>query len=238
MGYFDFKRFEQIDESAFQATRPYPWVNPEKLLTEDGFERLYRTLPDISTFTCSFDVQRKNRQTAHNRYTLEYHDRVAVAEPWREFLDELRGPRYRDNLCRLLAVRSLTLNFHWHYTPNGCAVSPHTDSVRKAGSHIFYFNTEQDWQPDWGGQTLVLDDGGRLSNRSAPALEAFECKAAAQSIGNRSFLFGRTNRSWHAVREIRCPTDRLRKVFTVVINTDRPRDKIRSLFSRNSFRRY
>jgi len=34
----------------------------------------------------------------------------------------------------------------------GCAVSPHCDAVRKLATHIFYFNTEADWDPGWGGR--------------------------------------------------------------------------------------
>ena len=49
--------------------------------------------------------------------------------------------------------------------------SPHCDAVWKLGSHIFYFN--EDWNPGWGGETLVLDDGGRFSRRSAPDFDDF-----------------------------------------------------------------
>jgi len=52
---------------------------------------------------------------------------------------------------------SLSLTLHWHYAPRGCSVSPHCDAVRKLGSHLCYFNTEEDWDPSWGGQTLLLD---------------------------------------------------------------------------------
>ena len=41
----------------------------------------------------------------------------------------------------------------------------------------------------------------------------------AQAIGNRSLLFARGESSWHGVREIRCPPDRYRKVFIVVVNS-------------------
>ena len=48
-------------------------------------------------------------------------------------------------------ARKINFRFHWHYTPNGCSVSPHTDSVREHGSQLFYFNSEDDWDPAWGG---------------------------------------------------------------------------------------
>ena len=43
---------------------------------------------------------------------------------------------------------------------------------------------------------------------------------ASEAVGNRSLLFRRGASSWHAVREIHCPEDRMRKVFIVVIEQD------------------
>ena len=42
--------------------------------------------------------------------------------------------------------------------------------------------------------------------------------AASEILGNQSFMFKRTEHSWHAVRPITCPPGRLRKVFIVVVN--------------------
>ncbi len=120
--------------------------------------------------------------------------------------------------------------FHWHYTPTGCSVSPHCDAAREYGSQLFYFNPEGDWQPEWGGGTLILDDAGRLSYDSAPTLEEFVAVHEAPSIGNQSTLIQRTDHAWHAVRPIACPEGRLRRVFIVVVNPDtlywRVRDRI------------
>ncbi len=238
MHYLDFERLERIDPEAFRAQKPYPWVNPEGLVTEEGFRRLCETLPDVAIFEKVFAVARKHGQKPHDRYALEFREDLPLSEPWRHFLAEVRSRRYRDDLCRLLGVRRLALDFHWHYTPNGCSVSPHCDSTRKLGSHIFYFNTRDDWDPDWGGETLILDDHGRFDRRSAPRLEEFEPAIPSEAIGNRSLLFGRKANSWHAVREIRCPEDRMRKVFIVVINGDRPIDRIRALVTGRRDTRY
>jgi hypothetical protein len=238
MRYIDFDRLEQIDERAYQARRPYPWVNPEGLLTDDGYARLVATLPDLEAFRSSFGVQRKNEQQAHDRYTLEYRDGIDIAPPWREYIGELCSRRYKDNLCRLLGQRAVVLNFHWHYTPNGCMVSPHADSARKAGSHIFYFNTGQDWDPAWGGHTVVLDDGGTMSYRSSPRFEDFRSEMASVAIGNRSLLFTRTDHAWHGVRPVCCPQGRVRKVFIVVVNKDRARDRLRRALRRKQFEYY
>ena len=97
---------------------------------------------------------------------------------------------------------------------------------RKLGSHIFYFNTAEDWDPAWGGETLILDDGGRFNQKSAPDFEEFERIIASENLGNHSLLFHRQGNSWHGVREIRCPEGRYRKIFIVVIN-DRLRVMVR-----------
>ena len=227
MTYLDYARLNAIDTATFRSQKPYPWINPAGLLTEGGYQRLRETLPDVTKFTPDFGKNRLDGKPSHDRFALEYHDDLNVAQPWKEFVTELQGKKYQAFLCRLLNVRSLKLRFHWHYTPNGCSISPHCDSARKLGSHIFYFNTPQDWNPAWGGETLILGDGGRFASDSAPHFDDFECVVAAEMFGNRSLLFARQGNSWHGVREIRCPEDRMRKVFIVVIDRYMPVSRIR-----------
>ncbi len=230
MSYLDFERLDQIDPSSFRTQKPYPWINPAGLLTEDGYRRLRETLPDVSQLNSVFGLDRLHGQQSHDRYTLEYNDGLDVADVWKEFVDELKGPNYRDFLGRLLGSSAFDLNLHWHYTPNGCSVSPHCDSKRKLGSHIFYFNTAADWDSSWGGETMVLDDGGRFDRKMAPGFDDFDRAMPSQALGNYSFLFAQTAHSWHGVREIRCPRDRLRKIFVVVINKRSPVTWLRRLF--------
>jgi hypothetical protein len=217
MGYLDPDRLAALDARAFRSARPYPHVNPAGLLTAGAHARLSATLPDVALFEERFGVPRKHGQASHDRYTLEHEDGLALAEPWRAFLAELRGGAYRAFLRRMLGVRLFDLQYHWHYAPAGCSISPHCDSPRKLGSHIFYFN-DPAWRPEWGGQTLVLDDNGRFERRSAPAFDAFEREIASEVCGNQSFLFARRESSWHGMRPLRCPDGHMRRVFIVVIN--------------------
>jgi hypothetical protein len=238
MRYLDFERLESIDPFAFQAQKPYPWSNPADLLSPEAFEVLRQSMPDLALFERFFGKQRKAGQYPHDRYALEYRDGLDAPTPWLEFIQELKGKRYRRAMCRLFGVRSLTVNFHWHLTPNGCSVSPHCDSSRKLGSHIFYFNTNEDWDPSWGGETIVLDDGGRFDARSAPRFEDFDHAIASDAMGNRSFIFKRQGNSWHGVREIRCPEGHMRKVFIVVLNRNGPLDRLRHAFYTKDIQRY
>ncbi len=232
MTILNFQAIESINPHEYQQQKPYPWANPKGLLTEEGYTQLLSSLPDISLFERRFGVTRAHGQRSHDRYTLEYHDGLPLASPWKSFIQELQGKNYQSFLCRLFGVRSLELNFHWHYTPNGCSVSPHCDAKHKLGSHIFYFNTEQDWDPTWGGETVILDDDGKFTRASAPKFEDFKEAQVSKAIGNYSLLFSRKDHSWHGVREIQCPEDHMRKVFIVVVNRFNGWDRIQRFFGK------
>jgi hypothetical protein len=238
MQYLDFDKFKAIDATKFRATHPYPWINPQGLLTDTGYKRLLDNMPDISLFEKKFGYGRIAGQKPHDRYSLEYAPDTPVPDPWKEFIAELCSNGYRNTLSKLFGARKINLRFHWHYTPNGCSVSPHTDSVREHGSQLFYFNSESDWDPAWGGDTLVLDDGGQLKFETAPTLDDFNNEISANSIGNYSLIFERTRHSWHAVREIRCPEDRMRRVFIVVANPENLYRTLRDRVMRKQVHRF
>jgi hypothetical protein len=216
--YLDIDRLESIDASDFRARSPYPWANPDNLLTEEGYRSLLENMPDVSQFTREFGKERRGNQAPHDRYTLEYTEGMDVPEPWQDFIDELRGDRYRAAIGRLFNAKNPEFRFHWHYAPPSCSVSPHCDAKREFGAHIWYFNSEEEWDPAWGGDTLVLDDGGRFQPDSAPAFEDFDQVISCRSTGNWSAIIERSERGWHGVREITCPEGLMRRVFIVVVN--------------------
>ena len=134
---------------------------------------------------------------------------------------------YRGFVSKLLGIPKVRFCFHWHYTPAGAEVGPHCDSKRKLGSQIFYLNTEQDWNPEWGGETVILDDKGKFETYSNPGWEDFDQEWPAQTMDNRSIIFGRRGNSWHGVRPINCPEGKFRKVFIVVFEENRPLKRLR-----------
>ncbi len=227
MQYLDYDRLAELSETEFQQTHPFPWMNPAGLLTEAGYERLMNNLPRVDQMTPSFGKKRSHGQQPHDRYALEYNEALDVAQPWHDFVAELKSDAYYEFIKRMFGRGRFKFNFHWHYAPNGASVSPHCDATRKLGSHIFYLSSPETWQPEWGGDTVILDDGGRFPRKSAPKFEDFDRAYAGESIGNYSLLFQRQERSWHGVREINCPEGRYRKVFIVVIN-DRLRAGLRT----------
>ena len=216
MSYLDYEKLRSVSAIDFRSIKPYPWMNPEAFLTEEGFALLRQTLPDISLFKKTVGMERDYGQKPHDRYELKYRVDLPIAREWHEFMRELEGPLYRTELSRLLGTARWDMHFQWQYSYAGCSVSPHCDSASKLGSHIFYFNTPEDWKEEWGGKTLVLDDAGELDCNSAPEFSAFRSQWAAKTMPNRSFLFMRTPHSWHAVGELTSPPGMLRKIFTIV----------------------
>jgi len=145
-----------IDPAQFRAVEPFPWANPQYFIRPEAYSDLLATMPDIDQFRGFFGKQRKHGQASHDRFVLDYERGMELAPQWRDFVEELCGEQYRRFVCALLGVRHVRFRFHWHFTPNGGEVSPHCDSKGKIGSQIFYLNTEDDWQWDWGGETVVL----------------------------------------------------------------------------------
>lgn len=228
--YLDQEQLDAVDASAFRSRRPFPWLSAEGLLSDDAYTELRQNLPETERFSEVFGGRRRYGQQSHDRYVLEYRRDLSLPEPWRAFIDELSGPVYRRFLQRLTGHDRFLLHFHWHYTPRGCSVSPHCDAAWKIGSHIFYLNTEDDWDPSWGGETLILDDQGRFRYDSAPAFEDFPEQHSGTSVGNASLLFQRTDHSWHGVRPLQCPEGVLRKVFIVEIRKDDMLQRVRTRF--------
>lgn len=234
----DPERLGAVDATAFQRREPYPWVSLAGTVTDAAFRELREALPPVTQMTPSFGRRRAHGQQPHDRYSLEYRPDLAVDAVWHRLVAELEGPVYREWLARLLGSRRFRLSFHWHYAPRGCSVSPHCDARRKLGSHIFYLNTRDDWDASWGGQTQILDDGGRFRRDSAPGFHDFPRRWTGPSLGNYSLLFQRRGNSWHGVEPLTCPEGYLRKVFIVVINADGMLPKLaRALETRHRRRR-
>jgi hypothetical protein len=220
MKYLDIETLRGLSREDFLKIKPYPYYNREGVLNRSGFDELLANMPPVEMFEQKFGYERRAGQAPHDRYSLEYAPGMPVPKPWQEFIGELCSDAYCNEVTRLLGAKKVEFRFHWHYTPSGCDVSPHCDARREHGSHLFYFNSEDDWDPAWGGSTLVLDDGGRLDYNSAPGYDEFDAAHECQSIGNYSSLMLRTDHAWHAVRAIDCPEGSLRRVFIVVVNPD------------------
>lgn len=218
MHYLNSTCLEAVSAEGFRATQPYPWTNLESSLTPEGYEALRQSLPDTEQADKQVGIRRGYGQAPHDRYLLHYRPGLQIAEPWKEFLEELQGPVYQDFLRRVLGPRTFIPTFEWYYAWRGCAVSPHCDATRKLATHIFYFNTDEDWNSNWGGQILILDSERRFPAHSAPQFDELKVAASLEPRGNGSLLFQRTPHSWHGVRPLQCPEGKLRRLFIVTVN--------------------
>jgi hypothetical protein len=221
MEYLNRERVEKLSAEAFQKQHPYPWVNIPGTLTREGYEQLRTTLPDVSLFEPQVGLKRAHGQGYHDRYILHYHPGLPLSEPWKDFVAELRGEVYGRFFRRMLGTgpgQRLILTFEWYYAWQGCGVSPHCDARRKLATHIFYFNTDADWETNWGGNILIMDDGGSCKRHSAPSFDTLKVAASLDPRGNGSLLFQRTEHSWHGVRPLESPPEKLRKLFLITVN--------------------
>jgi hypothetical protein len=219
--FLNLEMMNSIDRSDFRDRRPFPWANPQQFVTADGWRELIANLPDPAKFDVFKGKVRKHGQLSSDRLVLDWQEGLALPDPWRIFLEELRSETYARFVGELFGHKHFGFRFHWHYTPGGSTVPPHCDSKGKLGSHIFYLNTEDDWQWEWGGETLILDDGGRIPTESSPGFEDFDQFWAADTRDNRSLIFGRRGNSWHGVRTLSCPEGAMRKVFIIVYEDTR-----------------
>ncbi len=206
MQYLNLDALDGLSAPAFRQQRPYPWADIQDTLTAEGHARLRAELPECSTFTRVDFSKTACGGAGHDRLSLQYQPGMPLPQVWDNFIAELRGPEYLafvGRMCGIRNTRRLLPTFHWFYSWQGCAVSPHCDAQRKLATHIFYFNTDEDWDPAWGGQFLIMDDQGRLDRRSRPDFSELQVAAALQTRGNGSLLFQRTAHSWHGVRPLR-----------------------------------
>jgi len=218
MNYLNRECLEKLSAEEFQKRQPYPWAGLEQSLTPEGYERLRETLPSVEGFNKMVGVKRAYGQGPHDRFLLHYRPGLDIAEPWKEFIAELQGPVYLDFLKRVLGPRTFIPTFEWYYAWEGCAVSPHCDAARKLATHIFYFNTQDDWDSAWGGEILILDSERKFPTHSGPSFDELKVAASVEPRGNGSLLFERTPHSWHGVRPLRCPAGKLRYLFLITIN--------------------
>jgi hypothetical protein len=216
--YVNVEALSAISADTFRHQRPYPWLNIENVLTDEGYGLLCDNMPDVSLFNRDEGVKRAYGQAPHDRFSLHYRAGLALPRPWTDFLAELQDEPYQPFLRRMLGTRAFLLTFEWHYAWQGCSVSPHCDAARKIATHLFYFNRKEEWDPAWGGQTLILEAERHFRTHSAPRFDDLKVAASSEPCGNTSLLFARTTHSWHGVRTLNCPPGTMRRLFKVTVN--------------------
>ena len=235
---FDQRYMDSFERQDFLNNRPYPWANFKALLTPEAFNALYQEFPTLDYFEKHEGMRRKYDQKPHDRYYLAYEEKIdaykkldskqesaqgkgvirhgQLSPTWQTFIAEIRANSgYRQFVSELLGTDEFTTRFAWHVATAGHSVSPHSDARNKLGTHIFYFNTREDWQAEWGGATLVLED--KNCEGMNPEVADFSKITAVEVMDNRSFLFKNQSEGWHAVDTIKCPVGVHRRIFNVIV---------------------
>ena len=247
--FIDSDRVNDYSAEQFSAVQPFPWLSFKDLLKPGQFEQLYRDFPSLDVFEFHQDLPRKGGQRPHNRYYLAYEKTIYtklehngkgviahsdLAPSWQSFIEELsEGREYRDFVCRMLGIDDVEMRFAWHVGVTNSEVSPHRDANGKLGTHIFYFNTSDDWEEAWGGSTVVL--GGKKTSAPNPDFDDFETAHSAPLVDNRSFLFQNTQEAWHGVKALTSPEGRYRRLFNAIFHAKRGgfMNRVSGLFSRS-----
>jgi hypothetical protein len=224
--YLDHTVLDSFRFDEFESRTPFRWTSIEHVLTPEAFATLLRDFPPLSLFAWHEGQPRIHGQRPQDRWYLAYESspypnyegvvrRSDLAESWQAFIDELETDRaYRDLIARCLGRDDVKVRYAWHVGVSGSEVSPHVDDPRKAGTHIYYFNTADDWRDAWGGATLVLDD--KHTPALNPDFSEFGAKTVVPTVGNRSFLFRNQPDAWHGVEALTCPEGSHRRLFNVI----------------------
>lgn len=224
MRYLNESVMHDLSAEAFLAQKPFPWMNPHGLLTDWGYQDLLAHMPEMSLYEKDFGFARKYGQPPHDRYRLWYEKaKDAIPDSWKEFISELDGKEYRQFIADRIGVKKFILRMEWHATPSGCFVSPHLDGYSTHGTHIFYFNPEGEWDPAWGGGTLVLDQGDKnFGMQSNPKFEDFDRIIEPTFVGNYSIMFKNQWNAFHGVKEIQAPEGKYRRMFSIFMEEYEP----------------
>lgn len=196
-------------------------------LEDDAFAALCREFPCLERFE-KHENYNRGGQRPHNRYYLAFEKSIYssaddaagvireqdLSSSWQKFVQALSSAAYARFLTAMLGAEPVAIRFSWHIAYTGCEVSPHRDGKRKLGNHLFYFNTDEDWNEAYGGNTLALI--GLSKPAFNPDFEDFSRIESTAMLNNKSFLFARTSSSWHGVKPLACPEGIYRKIFSVV----------------------
>src|SRR6185295_10889112 len=109
MKFIDESLMDGLSSTAFQATKPYPWLNPKGFLQADAYRRLVDMLPPPDIFTQRFGEKRKYGQQSHDRLSLDYAPELPLAPSWHEFVAELQSDRYLEFIRRMFGRRAIRL---------------------------------------------------------------------------------------------------------------------------------
>lgn len=128
----------------------------------------------------------KHYQVENNiLYDLATKMQVLVS-PWNQFVEQLISKSYREAISHILgySVHEAPMEITFKRYVYGDYISAHTDRDFVYATHLIFLNDY--WDPNWGGMLQILDSQQSVVKLVAP-------------LYHESFLFERSDYSWHAV---------------------------------------
>jgi 2-oxoglutarate-Fe(II)-dependent oxygenase superfamily protein len=200
-----------LDKSAVVSGIPFLHctLGEETILSRAAVSELLDSWPD-STFLASTQRTTGGDKTFRtNTATVLIGSRWCfpleqLSSCWRNFLDYLAGPRYRQNLARVLKAPDGPIELEIRLTeyPRGGWMSRHTDRPEKLFSHNIYLCP--DWQASWGGGLALYGN--------ATASEPYTTYVPGAGT---SLAFARSEHSWHEVLPVSDSARRPRRAVLV-----------------------
>jgi hypothetical protein len=192
---------------------PYEWARIDRAIPEERVRELIESFPDDEFWELA--PRDRERQWSYSARPLVPLGADAPDEalewtaPWRELVDDLLSPAYRESLSELIGKPlddALMEASVWRWEPDA-HLSPQTDLAEKIVTQVFYLS--YGWDPSWGGCLEIL--------RSPNSRDVFEELPPLPGLAS---VLVRSDRSWHAVSPARDSAPEPRR--NVVVTWHRP----------------
>jgi hypothetical protein len=234
LSYFKLNALENCDAISENIKDTFYWKEIPGVISNSFYNLLCEEYPEISLFDKHVGIPRAGLQRPHDRYYLALNwgpysrkrrffsqrgviKKRGLTRSWQSFINLLESDSYVRFVSDILKTNNFKIRFAWHMGFTGAEISPHVDAPPKLGTHIFYFNREGEWDPKWGGQTVLLS--GLKKECENPEFADFSHSWEANNIGNTSLIWKNSPLAWHGVRPLAAPEGSFRKIFTVVFDS-------------------
>ncbi len=120
----------------------------------------------------------------------------------------------------------LSARFEFQMMPaNGGHILPHTDTPAKIVTLVVSILDEEEWDPSYGGGTVInRPKDARLTYNQLNRQSTFDDMEVIDTFPfepNQAVIFVKTFNSWHSVRPMTGPAEKMRK--TLIINIEVPK---------------
>lgn len=186
--------------------QPYNAEIWDGLLCEESYRKLLESFPSHLAKPFNYHGGLK---TNLNRTHPELMDFFGKNKEWMDFYS---------SVVERFHQKHSDFKFEFSMLPNGGGLRPHTDTVRKATTAVFYF-PHKDWERSYGGQfEIVRHKTNPYDDYSQTELLEWEDTEEIMSVPykpNRCILMHRNGHSFHGVRQVKCPSHLVRQSVTV-----------------------